>query len=202
MAKAFGRVGLFVAEVVEKLSLGVYDLTKLRNDPDRENGHRTLTHTLPFAAGMGALTTWGCIAGGKWAVMGVLFLMLGLALRGLFHTFAEKIGWVFITLLSAGAAYATYLYLPPGRGYPLLGVAVGVGCVAHLFGDIVTREGVPIFWPLPTGRRLWRMVGVPNVLAISVGGRVETLVLRGFFTVVAIGAALALAAPTVLDRFR
>jgi membrane-bound metal-dependent hydrolase YbcI (DUF457 family) len=127
--------------------------------------------------------------------------MLGLALRGLFHTFAEKVGWIFITLLSAGAAYGVYLYLPAGRGYPLLGTAVGVGCVAHLLGDILTREGVPIFWPLPTGRRMWRMIGIPNALSISVGGRVETLLLRGTFTLVAVAAILALAAPALIDRF-
>jgi membrane-bound metal-dependent hydrolase YbcI (DUF457 family) len=200
VAHTFGRVSLAVAEVVEKFSLVVYKLTRLKRDPDRANGHRTLTHTLPFAAGMGALTTWACGAGGKWAVLGVLFLMLGLALRGLAHTVAEKLGWIPITILSAAAAYGTYLYLPAGRGYPLLGVAVGVGCVVHLLGDIITREGVPILWPIPTGRRLWRMVGVPNVLAVEVGGRAEAI-LRGAFTVVSVGAALALVAPTVLDRF-
>jgi membrane-bound metal-dependent hydrolase YbcI (DUF457 family) len=126
--------------------------------------------------------------------------MVGLALRGLFHTVAAKLGWIPITLLSAGAAYGTYLYLPAARGYPLLGVAVGIGCVVHLLGDIVTREGVPIFWPLPTGRREWRMIGVPNAIAVSVGGRAES-VLRGAFTVIGFVAALALAAPAVLSRF-
>jgi membrane-bound metal-dependent hydrolase YbcI (DUF457 family) len=202
VSKAFGRVSLFVAEVVEKASLGVYSLTRLRHDPERDNGHRTLTHTLPFCAGMGALTTWACTAGGKWAVIAVLFLMLGFALRGLFHTFAEKAGWIIITVLSAGAAYATYLYLPAGRGYPLLGVAVGVGCVVHLLGDIVTSAGVPILWPIPTGRRLWRMIGVPNGLSLAVGGRVETVLVRGTFTLVSLAAALGLAAPALLERLR
>jgi membrane-bound metal-dependent hydrolase YbcI (DUF457 family) len=199
VAKAFGRVGLFVAEVVEKASLAVYRLTSLRNDPRRDNGHRTLTHTLPFAAAMGALTTWACSAGGVWAVMAVLFLMVGLALRGLFHRVAERLGWIPITLLSAGAAFGTWVYLPADRGYPLLGIAVGVGCVVHVLGDIITRAGVPIFWPLPTGRRLWRMVGMPNVLAITAGSRVETLLLRGAFTLISIVAVGALAAPTLLD---
>jgi membrane-bound metal-dependent hydrolase YbcI (DUF457 family) len=135
-------------------------------------------------------------------VIGTVFLMLGFALRGLFHTIAAKLGWIVITALSAGGAYATYVYLPAGRGYPLLGVAVGVGCVVHLLGDMVTPEGVPIFWPLPTGRRLWRMIGVPKALAVQVGGRVETVVLRGAFTVVSIAAALGLAAPSLLDRLR
>jgi membrane-bound metal-dependent hydrolase YbcI (DUF457 family) len=199
VAKTFGRVSLFVAEVVEKASLAVYTLTRMRDDPDRDNGHRTLTHTLPFAAAMGALTTWACTAGGRWAVIGVLFLMLGLALRGLFHTVAEKLGWILITLLSAAAAYGTWLYLPPDRGYPLLGIAVGVGCVVHLFGDFITRAGVPIFWPLPTGRRLWRMVGLPDAVALKVGGPVETRVLRGAFMFVSLAAIIGLATPSVAE---
>jgi membrane-bound metal-dependent hydrolase YbcI (DUF457 family) len=199
VSKTFGRVSLFVAEIVEKVSLAVYTLTRLRDDPARANGHRTLTHTLPFAVGMGALTTWACTAGSKWAVMAVLFLTLGLALRGLFHKAAQSLGWIPITLLAAAAAYGTYLYLPADRGYPLLGVAVGVGCVVHLLGDLITRAGVPIFWPLPTGRRLWRMVGMPNALALTAGGRFET-VLRGAFTLVSLAAVAALAYPGLLDR--
>jgi membrane-bound metal-dependent hydrolase YbcI (DUF457 family) len=201
VADSFGRVSLFGAEMVEKFSLGVYDLTKMKHDPHRHNGHRTLTHTLPFAAGMGALTTWAAGNGGKWAVVGILFLMLGLALRGLFHTWAEKAGWILVTLLSAGAAYGTAVYLPAGRGYPLLGVAVGVGCVVHLLGDVITSAGVPILWPIPTGRRMWRMIGVPNVLAVSVGGKVETILLRGAFTLVCLAAAVGLVAPTILEKF-
>jgi membrane-bound metal-dependent hydrolase YbcI (DUF457 family) len=201
VAHTFGRVSMFAAEVIEKTSLAVYDLTKTKHDPHRANGHRTLTHTLPFAVGIGWLTTWACSQGGKWAVIGILFVMLGLALRGLFHTLAARVGWILITLLSAAAAYGTYLYLPANRGYPMLGLAVGVGCVAHLLGDVITSAGVPLLWPLPTGLRMWRMIGVPNMFAVSVGGKVERIVLRGAFTLISIAAAIGLAGPTLLQRF-
>jgi membrane-bound metal-dependent hydrolase YbcI (DUF457 family) len=201
VAHTFGRVSMVAAEVIEKSSLAVYDLTRTRHDPHRENGHRTLTHTLPFAAGVGWLTTWACWRGGKWAVIAILFVMLGLALRGLFHTLAAHAGWIAITMISAVAAYGTYVYLPADRGYPMLGLAVGVGCVAHLLGDIITREGVPLLWPIPTGRRMWRMIGVPNVFAISVGGKMETIVLRTAFTLISIAAAVGLAGPTILHKF-
>jgi membrane-bound metal-dependent hydrolase YbcI (DUF457 family) len=201
VANTFGRASLFVAEVVEKVSLLVYSATRMKHDPHRENGHRTLTHTVPFAVGIGLLTTWACGAGGKWAVIGILFLMLGLALRGLLHTWAERAGWVPITIVSAAAAYGTYLYLPTGRGYPLLGVAVGVGCFVHLLGDIITRAGVPIMWPIPTGRRMWRMIGVPNVLAVSVGGWVERILLRGAFALISLAAAIGLVGPAILEKF-
>jgi hypothetical protein len=164
VANTFGRASLFVAEVVEKVSLLVYSATRMKHDPHRENGHRTLTHTVPFAVGIGLLTTWACGAGGKWAVIGILFLMLGLALRGLLHTWAERAGWVPITIVSAAAAYGTYLYLP-------------------------------------TGRRMWRMIGVPNVLAVSVGGWVERILLRGAFALISLAAAIGLVGPAILEKF-
>src|SRR5688500_1358784 len=54
VAHTFGVVSLFLAEVIEKFSLGVYNVTRMGRDPRRENGHRTLTHTLIFNIGVGA----------------------------------------------------------------------------------------------------------------------------------------------------
>jgi membrane-bound metal-dependent hydrolase YbcI (DUF457 family) len=201
IAQAFGRVSLFVAEVLEKFCTFVYFMTRMRDDPRRENGHRTLTHTLPFAIAVGWATMLACTAGGKWTVMGILFVMVGLALRGLFHTWARKRGWILITLVSAAATYGAYVNLPPERGYPMLGVAVGVGCLVHLLGDVITSAGVPIVWPIPTGRRMWRMIGVPNALAVRVGGKVETIVLRGLFTIIALAATVGIVGPTILEKF-
>src|SRR6476660_3559005 len=53
VAHTFGRASMFLAEVIEKFSLGVYDVTRLRHDPHRENGHRTFTHTILFNVGVG-----------------------------------------------------------------------------------------------------------------------------------------------------
>ena len=83
----------------------------------------------------------------------------------------------------------------------MLGVAVGVGCFVHLLGDIITSAGVPILWPIPIGRRMWRMIGVPNALAVSVGGKVETIVLRGAFMLVSLAAVAGLVGPALLEMF-
>jgi membrane-bound metal-dependent hydrolase YbcI (DUF457 family) len=201
VARTFGVVSLFIAEVIEKVSLGVYHATKLSRDPKRTNGHRTLTHTIPFTVLVGWGTTALCAAYGKWAVIGILFFMIGLALRGLFDEWAKRVGWATVTLISAAAAYLTFLNLPGDRGYPMLGLAVGIGSLVHILGDMITRNGVPLLWPIPIKRRMWTMISVPDAIAIRAGGKVETVVLRLAFTVISLLSATGLLAPTVLRRF-
>ncbi|WP_406071325.1 metal-dependent hydrolase [Micromonospora sp. NBC_01638] len=201
VARTFGVFSLFAAEVMEKISLGVYYATKLSKDPRRNNGHRTLTHTLPFTVLIGWGTTALCAAYGKWAVITILFFMFGLALRGLFDKWAERAGWVIVTLASAGAAWFTFVNLPGGRGYPLIGTALGVGCFVHILGDMVTRAGVPILWPIPIKRRMWMMVGLPNSIALRVGSKAEVVGVRIALTVVSALATVGLIAPSVLSRF-
>jgi len=198
VAHTFGVLSLFAAEVIEKVSLGIYSVTKFSGDPHRENGHRTFTHTLPFAVLAGWGTTALCAHEGKWAVVAIVFVMAGLALRGLFDKWAERAGWLVVSICAGTMALVTAVRLPGDRGYPLLGFAAGVGCVIHLLGDMITKNGVPIFWPIPLGRRMWRMVGVPNGIAVKVGGLGEVVVLRSLFTVVALIAMFALFAPTAL----
>jgi membrane-bound metal-dependent hydrolase YbcI (DUF457 family) len=202
VANTFGHLTLFLAEVIEKFSLAVYRATRMRRDPSRSNGHRTLTHTIIFNVAIGIGTWLLCLHYGKWAVIGVLFLTMGLALRGLFNRWAERAGWVIITLLSLGAAFYVYGNLSGGRGYPILGVAVGVGGLVHLVGDVATRHGCPLFWPVPIRwAKMWHCVGVPNVFAVEVGGKVETILLRLVFTTVSLAAAVWMTAPGLLDRF-
>ncbi|MEH1015057.1 metal-dependent hydrolase [Micromonospora sp. CPCC 206060] len=201
VARTFGVFSLFIAEVIEKLSLGVYHATRLSKDPRRNNGHRTLTHTIPFTVLVGWGTTTLCATYGKWAVIGILFFMIGLALRGLFDDWAKRAGWVIVTLVSLAAAWFTFLNLPGDRGYPMIGLAVGVGCFVHILGDLMTRAGVPILWPIPIRRRMWTMVGMPNSIALKTGSKAEVVFVRIGLTVVAVLSAIGLVAPNVLDRF-
>jgi membrane-bound metal-dependent hydrolase YbcI (DUF457 family) len=188
VAHTFGVFSLFLAEVIEKVSLGVYDVTKTREDPHRDNGHRTLTHTLIFNVAAGAGVTALCAEFGKTAVIAVLFLTFAMALRGLFQKWAQRAGWLIVTLVSAASTFFVYERLPGGRGYPVLGVAIGVGGIVHLLGDMLTRHGCPLLWPLPLGRRMWRCVGVPDPVSVKVGGKVEKYVLRTAFALATIAA--------------
>jgi membrane-bound metal-dependent hydrolase YbcI (DUF457 family) len=105
---------------------------------------------------------------------------------------------VIVTLVSAGAAFGAFERLPGGRGYPVLGVAIGVGGVVHLLGDMLTSHGCPLLWPLPLGRRMWRCIGVPDQVSVKVGGKVEVYVLRTAFVVITAGATFVLLGMPVL----
>jgi membrane-bound metal-dependent hydrolase YbcI (DUF457 family) len=201
VAHTFGVVSLFIAECVEKLSLGIYDLTRTRRDPRLRNGHRTFTHTLPFNVGVGFGVFELCWHYGKWAVLGVLFVTFAMALRGLFEKWARRAGWVIVTLVAAGATYGAYQLLPGNRGYPVLGIALGVGGIVHLLGDMVTSHGCPVLWPIPTGRRMWRCIGLPDAIAVTVGGKVEVFVLRTAFFLIALAAGTGLFARPFLRRY-
>jgi hypothetical protein len=48
---------------------------------------------------------------------------------------------------------------------------------------------------------MWRMIGIPNVMAVQVGGKVETVVLRTAFTIISLLAVGGLFYPAVLRRF-
>ncbi len=202
VAHTFGVFSLFLAECVEKLSLGIYQITRGRRDPDRDNGHRTFTHTLPFNAGIGFGVFELCLHYGKPAVLGMLFFTFAMALRGLFEKWAERAGWVIVTLAAAAATSAAYAVLPAGRGYPILGVALGAGGLIHILGDMLTRHGCPVLWPIPTGGgRRWRCIGLPDSFAVKVGGAVEVYVLRTAFWLVSLAAAGRLLYQPLLQRF-
>jgi membrane-bound metal-dependent hydrolase YbcI (DUF457 family) len=201
VAHTFGVVSLFVAECVEKFSLAIYDLTRTRKDPRLRNGHRTFTHTLPFTIGAGIGVFELCLHYGKPAVLATLFLTFAMALRGLFSKWAKRAGWVIVTLAAAAGTAWAYARLDGGRGYPMLGIALGVGGLMHLVGDMLTTHGCPVLWPIPTGRRMWRCIGVPDSMATHVGGKVEILFWRTLFILVSGVAGVALLAPRLLSRY-
>src|SRR5204862_6159272 len=128
---------------------GVYGAARARREPRLRNGAGTCAHALPFSLGVGFGIFELCGHSGRWAVLGVLFVPVAMALRGLFEKWARRAGWLIVTLVAAGATSGAYALLPGNRGYPVLGVAIGVGGIVHLLGDMVTSHGCPILWPIP-----------------------------------------------------
>jgi membrane-bound metal-dependent hydrolase YbcI (DUF457 family) len=71
-----------------------------------------------------------------------------------------------------------------GPGALLVAGAVGLGCAVHIWGDWITRQGVPLFGPLLKfrGKRWWNF-RPPLALTFRAGSGTEKVFVVGFWVV-------------------
>ncbi|GAA4473033.1 metal-dependent hydrolase [Rhodococcus olei] len=191
VARSFGPASWVLAKGVDEVSLWYYRLTRGRRDPKRRGGHRTLTHTALFAVAISTAVSALIVAFGQPAIIGTLFLTLGLALRGLAGGWAKRNGWIAVTVAAAVLSVLTWRWYPDEVGSRALGVAVGLGCAVHCLGDAITKEGVPFLAPfVPWRGRRWWEFQLPSMLSIRAGGTFERAILGPLLTLAAVGLAL------------
>ncbi|WP_026922489.1 metal-dependent hydrolase [Glycomyces arizonensis] len=186
VARSFGVVSLFFAECVERLCYWFYLLTKSKKDKKRKNGHRTFTHTAVHAALVGTGVGYLGAYFGKPAVIAVLFVLTGLAVRGLLPSAVNKKGWIVTTAVALAGAYGMYRLLPPDRSYWIVGLAMGIGCFIHILGDMITKMGSPLLFPIPIKKRRWADLGLPNNIALRAGGKAENRILLPVLTFIVV----------------
>lgn len=187
VSRSFGPVSQAVARGVAATSAGYYNLTKGKKERRRTGGHRTMTHTVLFAALLGTAVSLLVAAFAREAIIAVLFITLGLAIRGLFGTWAKKSGWWAVTGVSAVLSVLLWTAFPGEVGSTGLGVAVALGCVTHYLGDAITKEGIPFLAPfVPWRGKRWWEFRLPSALAIRAGGPFEMVVLGPVMTVAAV----------------
>lgn len=176
IARSFGPLSWVLSQGVNKLSAAVYNVTKTSREPFVVDGHRKLTHTLAWMVLVAVATTIGCGLGGKPVTLGVLFFLIGLAMRGLMGDWVKREGWVASTAAAAAAAWAAFAFLPQGN-YWWLGAAVLVGQVLHGVGDGITKEGIPWLAPMRINQKGWWEFALPSLLRIRAGGFIENAVI-------------------------
>lgn len=186
VSRSFGPVSNVAAKGVDVISVGFYRITKGRKDGKRRGGHRTLTHTALFAAGLGAGVSALVVHYGRPAIIVTLFFCLGLAIRGLAGELAKEKGWLAVSAVAAVLSALTWQAYPSEAGSTGLGVAVALGCATHCLGDAITKEGVPFLAPLiPFRRKRWWEIRLPSFLSIRAGGPFEKVVLGPALTLAA-----------------
>jgi membrane-bound metal-dependent hydrolase YbcI (DUF457 family) len=130
IAQTFGPVTWMLSKAVNRLS----------------GGHRQATHSLLFCVAMGL----GAHALAQYNTVGrdiVVVLMIGLALRALAVGVPGKtITSAVVNILLTAGLFLIFQSL--GVGYGWLGLAVGVGALAHVVGDCLTERGCPVLWPI------------------------------------------------------
>lgn len=188
VSRSFGILSQALSHVVNSLCAGLRNLTATRADGTISDGHRTVTHTAVFAIAAGVAVSSLVAAFGEPATIAVLFLTLGLAIRGLMGDWAKKQGWIGVTLVSlVGAGLATVV-LDDGRLW-WLGAAVTVGIVLHTLGDALTKEGSPLLAPLRIRGKGWWEFST-GLLSFRAGGVVEYGLVAPALTAVALLGAL------------
>lgn len=175
VARSLGPLSLFIALGLEGLSAWAYLRTRTRRDQPNRHPHRTLTHTGAAALVAGALSALLVALGGAVVVFVLLFVLLGLAMRGLLGRLWRRSGWIpttAVTVIVAGYTVSTLNTHTPTAGI-WIGIAVTVGMLAHLAGDAITDSGVPIAWPFViAGRRWWRLQ-LPDPWRLATGSATE-----------------------------
>jgi membrane-bound metal-dependent hydrolase YbcI (DUF457 family) len=109
-------------------------------------GHRWGTHDAVLGPAVFGFLAWAA-SGAYWSSLLVLALAIGLALRALHFVIPGRAENTVIgnLVLSWGSAWLLLEHSPSPGWLP---GAVAVGVLAHIAGDFLTREGVPVpvFW--------------------------------------------------------
>ncbi|MET7640700.1 metal-dependent hydrolase [Streptomyces sp. NPDC005438] len=208
ISRAFGPFSKVLCGVVDALSSAVYRATKAPADSRRSGGHRTLTHTWVWAVAIGAGFSALAVFGGHWAVLGILFVHMVLAVEGLLWRAARVSSDVLVWLLGAAAAWiltgildqpgngANWLFTDPGQEYLWLGLPIVLGALVHDLGDAITISGCPVLWPIQINGKRWYPLGTPRFMRFRAGSWVELKVLMPLFML--LGGAGALLATGIL----
>lgn len=154
-------------------------------------GHRHGTHSF---IGAGVFTVLAAVAAGAtidhadWSPTGTFqigaaimaLLLAGLGLRTLKLTPNPTVAWI----AAFASAWAVGIWAPEQTWW--LPLAVGVGSLAHIAGDMLTVQGVPLLWPLnpkpAVETPLWRKNGYFSVPLLGSTGSVREWVFATLLT--------------------
>lgn len=123
-------------------------------------GHRHLTHAVAGVAGFAVLAELAVVHRHRPLGAVGLALFLALIIAGALYALAVR-GHGADVLAIAGAI----AMVVTGTGLSLVATAVGVGCLTHVVGDLLTDEGCPLLYP--ASRYRFRLL--PEPLAFTTG---------------------------------
>jgi membrane-bound metal-dependent hydrolase YbcI (DUF457 family) len=137
VSRSLGPVTWFLSRVVSRLA----------------GGHRKGTHSLLFAVGLTVgLSALIRAVPGPVVPLCLAFFLSSLAVR----TLTEADGAICAAL---SAAVATVIVMATRADYGWLAPAIGLGLILHDVADVLTIEGVALFWPLSSKNVRLPLVG-------------------------------------------
>jgi membrane-bound metal-dependent hydrolase YbcI (DUF457 family) len=181
-SKLLGPLTGALSWLLRRVSAALYALTKGPRDEKVKGTHRHLSHTVLFAAGLGAATAAGTRAWGAWAVGGVVILGLLLAQGALGDWLLLVSGAGVVWWVTTAGDHAAEL----GQISGWLGIAVAAGCFTHCLGDSLTVSGCPFLFPIPIAGETWYEIRPPKFLRFRTGKKVENRLIFPVFVVLAV----------------
>lgn len=206
VVRSFGIFGKGIHELVNGIGVLIYNLTRSRKDGRKEGGHRTFFHTFAAAVLTGLTISGLSSIPGNVTVLGrdftigqlcslvIMWMFLHVGLAGLFEKTIKKArGMLSVYGVMAGSLAGTFLVavnMPENENYWWLGIAAVAGIVIHMLGDMITKMGVPLLWPIPIIGKRWYDVSLPSFMRITAGGAVEKSVLFPIFVAITVVGAI------------
>ncbi|HEU0090169.1 MAG TPA: metal-dependent hydrolase [Pseudonocardiaceae bacterium] len=211
--RALGRLSHLLADLVQAYARWVYRRTRGPGDPRHRGAHRGATHALPLlplpctvlaglpwaasviGAAVAALAGWDGELVSRWAGAGVVAAVIGFCLL----VAADRLGSRFLVAagMAAGVACSWQFGIEdPVQTLvlmaPWVALAVLVGTVTHVLGDLVTEHGLCALAPLyrvnagTSQERRWVRVALPKWLAFKTGQWFEHRVVFPLLVVAAV----------------
>lgn len=197
-----GIVGVILSTIMRGISSIIQSTIKSSSDSSGSDPHRGFWHTFLAAGLVGLLTStltsinkemfvlWGNpVTVATFTVIFIIFISLQLVLASLFKSFYRKtkgkfMGTIILQIGSLIASISLLAFLPPNLSYSWVGIAVSLGWVLHLLGDMLTVAGVPVLFPIKFKGKMWWNFRFP--LGIKAGGFIENALLIPLFSVILI----------------
>lgn len=204
---AFGVVGSALSVVFRSSALVVQTVIRKKADDANPDPHRGFWHTIPASLLIGAIVygltrisgtveiPWlGEFPTGTAIGFLVAFCAIHLMFAGVFKSTVKKVkklggplGSLLAFVMSATVTVVLMANIPHELDMWWLGIACAFGCIAHILGDMFTKAGVPIFWPIIGlwKKKMWWKTRFP--LNVEAGGDFESKILAPLFILVIIG---------------
>lgn len=199
-----GIIGSIIKTFMKTTAFVVYSLYNLPNDRPPKSMHRLLWHT-PFVAILiliyfiyftpqGDISYWSVLVGAfKNKDFADLFINhTSTTLTIILAYICGKLGsnillyWVlkllpikrYIKSLISSIIpliILFYLLVIPISQLKYIGIAIGLGYLFHIIGDLISQGSVPVHWPIPYKKQAWHNPWILGPFQIRTGGIVNTI---------------------------
>lgn len=117
--------------------------------PSRLLPHRRQTHSF-FGVTFFVLTSWIAVQTlPNWVSIGWLGFLLCAGWLATLRVLKIRGLWALVVVVAIGLVYASQDSLRYfGFDVSVIPWLVGIGCLIHIFGDVLTKGGCPLFWPM------------------------------------------------------